>query len=131
MKSYIASTYEYYKFGGFKYQIEQEILPHVYTSSSISQNNLLSDMGKKYLLPVDTERHNYEACTLLHYTTSFFSLTEGCHGQDYEEVILPPARPVPPRATERLIAVTELDDICKGSFPVRMIVSRLCYDLLR
>jgi hypothetical protein len=38
--------------------------------------------------------------------------------QDFEEVIIPPARPVPPRATERLIPVSKLDPLAKGSFPV-------------
>jgi antiviral helicase SLH1 len=38
--------------------------------------------------------------------------------QDYEEVIIPPARPVPPRETERLIPISELDPLAKGSFLV-------------
>ncbi|EJD01188.1 Sec63-domain-containing protein [Fomitiporia mediterranea MF3/22] len=83
-------------FTGMAYHMEQEVLPHVYTSSSFRQNNILSDAGAKYLLPVDTERHMYE---------------------EYEEVIIPPARPIPPRVNERLISVSELDDLCKGSFP--------------
>ena len=37
-----------------------EALPHVYTSSTVSQNNILSDSGKKYLLPVDTARTMHE-----------------------------------------------------------------------
>ena len=41
-----------------------------------------------------------------------------CVSQEYEEVIIPPARPVPPRFAERLVLVNELDDICKPSFPV-------------
>lgn len=45
--------------------------------------------------------------------------------QDYEEVTIPPARPVPPRSTEHLIAVSELDPLCKGSFPVILIVHPL------
>lgn len=36
--------------------------------------------------------------------------------QYYEEVIIPPAKPVPPRETERLISVSELDPLAKGSF---------------
>ena len=40
------------------------------------------------------------------------------HWQEYEEVIVPPAKPVPPRASERLIGVGELDDLCRSSFPV-------------
>lgn len=38
--------------------------------------------------------------------------------QGYEEVIIPPAKVVPPRATERLITVAELVPLAKGSFPV-------------
>lgn len=39
--------------------------------------------------------------------------------QDYEEVIIPPAKAIPPRATERLIPVSELDLLPRGCFPVR------------
>jgi len=73
-----------------------EILPHVYTSSSMMQGNLVSHLGTKYMLPVGTTRQFQE---------------------DYEEVTVPPAKPVPPRQTERLISVKELDEICRGSFP--------------
>ncbi|KAI0082569.1 Sec63-domain-containing protein [Panus rudis PR-1116 ss-1] len=73
-----------------------EILPHVYTSTSVVQGNVLSQFGSKYMLPLGTTRR---------YT------------EDYEEVTIPPARPVPPRASERLIPVSELDDLAKGSFP--------------
>jgi len=38
--------------------------------------------------------------------------------QEYEEVIVPPARPVPPRAEERLIPVSELEELVKGCFAV-------------
>lgn len=40
--------------------------------------------------------------------------------QEFEEVIVPPAKPVPPRETERLISVSELDDLCRDSFPVML-----------
>ena len=33
-------------------------------------------------------------------------------------MVVPPARPVPPRETERLVPVSELDELAKGSFPV-------------
>ncbi|KAI0306975.1 Sec63-domain-containing protein [Multifurca ochricompacta] len=70
------------------------ILPHVY-SSSTSQGNILSQTGQKFTLPVGTTRH----------------------AQDYyEEVVVPPARNVPPRATERVIPVSELDDLARQSF---------------
>ncbi|KAJ7179883.1 Sec63 Brl domain-containing protein [Mycena crocata] len=73
-----------------------EILPHVYTSTPMSQGNVLSQFGSKYMLPLGTVRQTYE---------------------DFEEVIIPPAKPVPPRVTERLIPVSELDPLAKGSFP--------------
>lgn len=77
-------------------QPEAEVLPHVYTSSSISQGNVLSHLGGKYILPVDTTRQEYE---------------------EYHEVVIPPSKPIPPRSTERLIPVSELDPIARGSFP--------------
>lgn len=83
-------------FSGVSHHAKQEYLPHVYTSSSMSQNNVLSHLGTKYLLPINTERHKHE---------------------EYEEVIVPPANPVPPRGSERLVSISELDDLCSGSFP--------------
>ncbi|KAI0049650.1 Sec63-domain-containing protein [Auriscalpium vulgare] len=73
-----------------------EVLPHVYTSSSAAQGNILSQHGTKYLLPMGTTRRQAET---------------------YEEVVIPPAKAVPPRSTERLISVSELDHVAKGSFP--------------
>ncbi|KAG1753916.1 Sec63-domain-containing protein [Suillus paluster] len=73
-----------------------EVLPHVYSSSSVVQGGLLSQFGSKYVLPLGTTRHNYE---------------------EYEEVIIPPAKVVPPKESERLILVSELDELAKGSFP--------------
>ncbi|KAF8528771.1 Sec63-domain-containing protein [Hysterangium stoloniferum] len=73
-----------------------EVLPHVYTSSSIVQGNVLSNFGSKYMLPVGTTRVDSD---------------------NWEEVTIPPARPVPPQTSERLIPVTELDGLARGSFP--------------
>ncbi|KIY73738.1 Sec63-domain-containing protein [Cylindrobasidium torrendii FP15055 ss-10] len=75
---------------------DAEVFTHVYTSSMMSQGNVLSHLGTKYMLPVGTERVILE---------------------EYEEVTLPPATTVPPRAHERLIPITELDDLGQGSFP--------------
>ncbi|KAG2077544.1 Sec63-domain-containing protein [Suillus decipiens] len=73
-----------------------EVLPHVYSSSSMMQSGSLSQFGSKYALPLGTTRHDYE---------------------EYEEVIIPPARVIPPRKSERLILVNELDELARGSFP--------------
>ncbi|KAG2146706.1 Sec63-domain-containing protein [Suillus clintonianus] len=73
-----------------------EVLPHVYTSSSMTHGGMLSQFGSKYELPLGTTRHDYE---------------------EYEEVIIPPARAVPPKQSERLILVNELDELASGSFP--------------
>lgn len=72
-----------------------EVLPHVY--SSALHGNVLSHLGSKFMLPIGTTRVDRE---------------------DYEEVTVPPARPIPPRISERLISVSELDPLAKGSFPV-------------
>ena len=37
-----------------------EILPHVYTSSSMVQGNLLSHLGTKYVLPIGTTREFHD-----------------------------------------------------------------------
>ncbi|KAJ7437833.1 Sec63 Brl domain-containing protein [Mycena galericulata] len=81
-----------------------EVLPHVYTSNPAVQGNVLSQFGSKYMLPLGTVRQTY---------------------QDFEEVIIPPARPVPPRATERLIPVSELDPLARGSFPEYTSLNRI------
>ncbi|KAF8265108.1 Sec63-domain-containing protein [Lactarius quietus] len=72
-----------------------EVLPHVYKSSA-SGGNILSESGQKFTLPVGTTRHDEDY---------------------YSEVVIPPAKTIPPRATERLIPVEELDDLAKRSFP--------------
>lgn len=38
-------------------------------------------------------------------------------------MIIPPAKSVPPRTTERLIPVSELDFLARGCFPVRVACS--------
>ncbi|KAF8665634.1 hypothetical protein AX16_000089 [Volvariella volvacea WC 439] len=75
-------------------QTVPEELPHVY--SSMGQGTVLSHTGSKYLLPLGTERHHYE---------------------EYEEVIVPPAKPVPPKGAERIVSIQELDALARGCFP--------------
>ena len=41
-------------------QAEPEVLPHVYTSSSILQGSVLSQLGSKYMLPTDTTWNDCE-----------------------------------------------------------------------
>ncbi|KAL0949691.1 hypothetical protein HGRIS_009728 [Hohenbuehelia grisea] len=85
-------------------QAPAEVLPHVYTSSSVAQGSVLSQMGSKYSLPLGTERHQYE---------------------EFEEVIIPPSKPVPPKSSERLISVSELDPLARGSFPGYKTLNRI------
>ena len=89
------------------------MLPHVYTSSSITQNHAFSSFGAKYMLPLGTTRQMYDVSAYSHFF--FFVLISY---QDYEEVILPPAKTVPPRASERLIPCSELPPLARGSFGV-------------
>ncbi|KAF8914047.1 Sec63 Brl domain-containing protein [Gymnopilus junonius] len=72
-----------------------EALPHVYSSSSMAQGNVISQLGSKYMLPIGTLRNTYE---------------------EYEEVIVPPAKPVPPQSAEHQITISDLHEIIKGSF---------------
>ncbi|KIM68646.1 hypothetical protein SCLCIDRAFT_1208842 [Scleroderma citrinum Foug A] len=76
--------------------VTSEVLPHVYTSRTNTGGSILSQFGTKYSLPVGTSRHDYE---------------------DYLEVVIPPAKSVPLRPSERLISVSDLDELGKGSFP--------------
>jgi hypothetical protein len=48
----------------------------------------------------------------------WFDHVHSSGSQEYEEVIVPPAKPVPVKSTERLVSVSELDDLAKGCFPV-------------
>ncbi|GJJ07269.1 hypothetical protein Clacol_001469 [Clathrus columnatus] len=73
-----------------------EKLPHVYTSLSTTQGTVLSSLGSKFMLPIGTAREDKEDC---------------------EEVIIPPAKTVPPRKHERSIPITELDGLARGAFP--------------
>lgn len=84
-------------------QAEPEILTNIY-SSALGQGNVLSQFGSKYVLPAGTLHNKYE---------------------DYEEMIIPPARPVPPRTTERLIPISELDSLAKGCFPGYSTLNRI------
>ncbi|KIK95504.1 hypothetical protein PAXRUDRAFT_11409 [Paxillus rubicundulus Ve08.2h10] len=82
-----------------------EVLPHIYTSwSNVSGGSVLSPYGSKYTLPLGTTRHDYK---------------------DYEEVTIPPTKPVPPRGSERLIPVSELDELARGSFPGYTTLNRI------
>ncbi|KIR71630.1 RNA helicase [Cryptococcus deuterogattii CA1014] len=73
--------------------IEQETLPHVYTATG---NKFISlSHGGKFALPEGTKRE---------YTDT------------YEEVIIPPANPVPPKKTERPVKIAELSPMAGGCF---------------
>ena len=86
----------------------------------MSHNNVLSHLGTKYLLPINTERRKHEVTSLV-IIFEVHELIIRTVLKEYEEVIVPPARAVPPRETEHLITVSELDDLCGGSFPVNPI----------
>lgn len=73
----------------------------------------MSHLGSKYMLPIGTERKLHEVSCHRPPFPSLIAL------QEYEEVTIPPAKPVPPRQKERLISIGELDELAKLSFPVR------------
>lgn len=41
-------------------QPSAELLPHVYSTSSVAQGNVISQLGSKYMLPIGTSRNTYE-----------------------------------------------------------------------
>ncbi|TFK29365.1 activating signal cointegrator 1 complex subunit 3 [Coprinopsis marcescibilis] len=94
--------------GGFtdpQLQSATEQLPHVYTSQSFaSGGSMLSQFGSKYSLPLGTTRTLHE---------------------EYEEFVIPPARAVPPRTTERQITIEELDPLAKGCFSAYRSLNRI------
>ncbi|CAK5275707.1 unnamed protein product [Mycena citricolor] len=81
-----------------------EVLPHIYSSSTMAQGNVLSHLGSKFMLPLGTVRTEYE---------------------DHEEVVIPPARAIPPRSTERLVPVAELDPLARDCFPGYKTLNRI------
>lgn len=68
------------------------------------------------MLPLGTTREQEEVS--LHYQQSLFRIVYGTIWQDWEEVVIPPARAVPPKETESPIQISSLDPLAKGSFPV-------------
>ncbi|KAG6840440.1 hypothetical protein C0991_006705 [Blastosporella zonata] len=52
------------------------------------------------------------------------SLIPSSH-QEYEEVIIPPAKTIPPKASERLLPVSELEPLARESFPGKTDVAML------
>ncbi|KAI9513193.1 Sec63-domain-containing protein [Russula earlei] len=83
-----------------------EILPHVYSSAAF-QGNILSHSGKKFTLPVGTTQNVRDVREILYSAIVYY----------YEEVIVPPPKATPPRTTETLVTVGELDDLARNSFP--------------
>ncbi|KAF5387927.1 hypothetical protein D9615_000311 [Tricholomella constricta] len=81
-----------------------EILPHVYSATHVSQGNVLSQFGSKYMLPMGTVRNLHE---------------------EFEEVIIPPVKTVPPKASERLFSVEELDPLARECFPGYQSLNRI------
>jgi antiviral helicase SLH1 len=81
-----------------------EILPNVFSSVSVAHGGGLSQFGSRYLLPLGTTRVSHDT---------------------YEEVTVPPAKTVPPRATEHPIRIQDLDPLAKGCFPGYATLNRI------
>ena len=65
------------------------------------------------MLPIGTDRQVYEVGS-----SEYRILSSSNTLQEYEEVIIPPAKPIPPKAEERLMSVSELEELVKGCFTV-------------
>lgn len=82
---------------------------------SESGGGMLSQYGTKYSLPLGTVRQSEKVSVFT--ASSAWPPFISCF-QEYEEVVVPPAKTVPPRATEKLIPVKELDPLARGCFLV-------------
>ena len=64
------------------------------------------------MLPIGTDRQLYEV------GSSEYRILSSNTLQEYEEVIIPPAKAIPHRAEERLMPVSDLEELVKGCFTV-------------
>jgi antiviral helicase SLH1 len=65
------------------------------------------------MLPIGTDRQVYEVGS-----SEYGVLLSSNTLQEYEEVIIPPAKAIPPKAEERLMPVSELEELVKECFTV-------------
>ncbi|EPX71127.1 ATP-dependent RNA helicase Slh1 [Schizosaccharomyces octosporus yFS286] len=72
---------------------ETEKYPHVYGDKRLG--NTISVIGKKFALPAGSQRDDYDK---------------------YEEIVVPPAKHVPPMQSESPILISSLDTLCRKTF---------------
>ncbi|ORY31658.1 Sec63 Brl domain-domain-containing protein [Naematelia encephala] len=82
--------------------VEQEALPNVFQSGS-GQPAAMSQ-GGRFALPSGTTREIADT---------------------YEEVTIPPSKPLPPKRTERPIKISELSPLARGCFPNYVTLNRM------
>jgi antiviral helicase SLH1 len=73
---------------------------------------MAATQGGKFALPMGTTRQINDV------SISFRGVDEDSY-QTYEEVVIPHGRPIPPRATEKPVKISDLSPMAKGCFPVR------------
>ncbi|TIA91902.1 hypothetical protein E3P81_01822 [Wallemia ichthyophaga] len=74
--------------------IEEPNYPHVYKNSA-NGGNILSTMGSRYMLPLGTTKDHFD---------------------NYDEITIPPSKPIPPKIHERIVEIGEMDALCQRSF---------------
>ncbi|EIW72173.1 hypothetical protein TREMEDRAFT_70643 [Tremella mesenterica DSM 1558] len=82
--------------------VEKEKLPHVYASTTTAGVQI--SMGGQFSLPAGTTRELNDT---------------------YEEVVVPPNKPIPPRGSERPVRINELPPLAKGCFPSYVSLNRM------
>lgn len=102
---------------------EQEQLPHVFTAQS-NVLGLAMSQGGKFALPSGTEREMNDVSVSCPASDFCGPNVLTGWGQTYEEVIIPPSRPIPPRATEKPVRIADLAPLAKGCFPVSSLDAR-------
>ncbi|TIB72226.1 Sec63-domain-containing protein [Wallemia mellicola] len=74
--------------------VEEPNYPHVYKNAA-NGGNILSAMGSRYLLPLGTTKDHFD---------------------NYDEITIPPSKPIPPKLHERIVDIGEMDALCQRSF---------------
>jgi antiviral helicase SLH1 len=77
--------------------------------------------GGKFALPMGTTREISDVSSRV-LTNTDKKLTR----QTFEEVVIPPGRPIPPRVNEKPVKIADLSPMAKGCFPVRPCTPSVC-----
>ncbi len=96
--------------------VEQEVLPHVYSLASSAMSAM--SLGGRFALPLGTKREISDVSrSKIAWGKAKFSR------QTFEEVTIPPTKPIPQKRNERPVRIADLPPMAKGCFPVSELIA--------